>query len=398
MKLHKSYSKSGFTLIELSVVLIVLGLLTIAFLRLYSVHDKKIVGERTAHSITAAHNALKKYQNENGYFPCPADPTDPSGLATDCNLPPPPGIRVVAGTDGRLVRIGAMPVLDLGGVNKLILSSESKDGWNNRLTYAVTENMAKSASSFSSGQGGITIKDFKGDNLTTTANIVVLSHGEDGVGSYSAGGILTSACGAGSKDSENCNDDAVFLSSDRSFAMGVDYHDDYIEYAIEKSSGNICYPDVPDVIICPNAAGTHADRLYLYALTNASVTYFNGYAEAKQDKTLVFARTGARMLALNAFGNITGPCASGALSLDDHVNAGRAFWNIIHSKAACPTLVDPPPLTEPPVFEQDTGGNNFSDGGGGSDYGGTDSAGNATDSGSTGNVGGDVSGDGQGAY
>ena len=225
--------RSGFTLIELSVVMVIIGLLTVALLKLYETYNKGAVITATSDNIKAANAALQKYQDDNGFYPCPADPLDPRGMATDCAAPVPPGsgIRVVTGTGGREVRIGAMPLLDRSGQTKLISGSQTLDGWKNRLTYAVTTNMAIDPTSFVPGQGAIIVKAEDGTNLTTNGNILVLSHGENGEGAFTSTGVQVGVCPAGTKDAENCNDDAIFLSAPRSYALGVNYNDDHMEFS-----------------------------------------------------------------------------------------------------------------------------------------------------------------------
>ncbi|MFA5952593.1 MAG: type II secretion system protein [Hyphomicrobium sp.] len=230
----QNYNKTrncGFTLIELSVVMVIIGLLTIAALKLYEAHMQKNIVVTTNDNIKSATAALQKYQQDHGFYPCPADPTDTLGHATNCAMPATGGIKVVAGTGGRNVRIGVMPILDMSGDNKIVNGSQAVDGWKNRLTYAVVESMADAAT-FDKDNGAITVNDAEtGSALTTKSNIIVLSHGEVAAGAYTTAGVLTAACPTGTKDEENCNDDATFVAGKRTFAAGAQFNDDYVEYS-----------------------------------------------------------------------------------------------------------------------------------------------------------------------
>lgn len=230
MNIKKS-RQSGFTLIELSVVMVIVGLLTVGAIKLYEAYLQKNIVVTTNDNIKAATAALQKYQQDHGFYPCPADPSDNIGHATNCAIPATGGIKVVAGTGGRNVRIGVMPILDMSGDNKIVNGSQAVDGWKNRLTYAVVESMADAAT-FDKDNGAITVNDAEsGSALTTKSNIIVLSHGEEAAGAYTTAGVLTAACAAGTKDEENCNDDATFVAGNRSFAAGAQFNDDYVEYS-----------------------------------------------------------------------------------------------------------------------------------------------------------------------
>lgn len=213
--------------------MVIIGLLVVAILNLYTTYNKQRVVTVTSNNIAAAQAALQKYQDDNGFYPCPADPSDPLGRATNCAMPAPAGIKVVSGTGGREVRIGAMPIVDMSGETKLISASQAADGWRHRLTYAVTQGMALDATQFVAGQGAIIVKDAEsGAVITPSSNIIVLSHGEDGAGAYTAqgGGASRFHCPTDTTDAENCNDDAVFVSGNRSYAFGGLYNDDFVEF------------------------------------------------------------------------------------------------------------------------------------------------------------------------
>lgn len=169
---RKRSDQKGFTLIEMSAVLLILGLLVAAGGRLYTQWLEFKAVEDTRTDITTANMALQNFLETYGRYPCPAgltiDRDDPDyGRETDCadTSVPIGGTGTVngkadayyvvssqrgpvtytsrsAGTDTTAVpriRIGTLPFRMLG-----LEEEEAYDGWRRRLMYAVTENLGVS--------------------------------------------------------------------------------------------------------------------------------------------------------------------------------------------------------------------------------------------------------------
>lgn len=232
----------GFTLIELSVVIVILGLLSAGIIAAYSVYMQKEQTSRTQRNIEAVNDAIASFVAENGYLPCPASPDDAASRATNCGdggtSVSPVMARVGAG-GGLNVRIGVVPVSvneGVGVVRQLVPGEKAIDGWNNRLAYAVVEEMAVPGNGRMDQDGAITIRNSGGGNATTTARYIVLSHGQDGAGAYSRAGLPRQPCAAGSgglNDIINCDNlDATFVSigngGTRSTSGDANNFDDFV--------------------------------------------------------------------------------------------------------------------------------------------------------------------------
>jgi prepilin-type N-terminal cleavage/methylation domain-containing protein len=255
MSIEKQYRQQGFTLVELSIVIVILGILIAALLQTYAVFDKKQRVEVTKDNTKAAYMALAAYKANKGFYPCPASPLDTAGKASNCNnTSPPAGITSVTSPDGREVWIGVMPVLDNTGEHKLIMSTGAVDGWNKRLTYAVTRNLANGTIVTTPNAGGITMIDAATGSTTANVDFVLFSHGENGAGAFSADGSGHAPCSTGLRDSENCNGDAVFVTSSFSYADSAEYNDDYTEYAKPEAYGCTIYFDENGAYV-PNGKG-----------------------------------------------------------------------------------------------------------------------------------------------
>ncbi|MDY0028646.1 MAG: prepilin-type N-terminal cleavage/methylation domain-containing protein [Pseudobdellovibrionaceae bacterium] len=246
---HTREHEAGFTLIEISMVIIIVAVLLTPLIAMYSNYyiGKKITD--TEENLTESSSYVSTFFSATGRYPCPADPalpvTDPNYGIEDCTasgaIVSAAGIR----TATNLVYIGAIPIttirntLTAGGVEGFFPDQSTQDGWNNRLTYAVTSSLTNS-STYKFYDGQIGAIDEYGNNtagINDDAHYAVISHGKNGGGAYSSSGTVVSACPAATnKENENCDGDATFRSALGVYeGTGVDYFDDYAYFA--KSSG-----------------------------------------------------------------------------------------------------------------------------------------------------------------
>lgn len=229
-------TEGGFTLLELAIVLIISGVMLSFMATALLSYMKRAQVQKTQARIERVKEALERYVDVNGNYPCAAPrtlgPTDTNfgrAIASGppgprCNSAPNNGTSRNGG-----VRIGAVPVRDLNLPDEFIA-----DAWGHKFTYAVTEDLATPGSYVADG-GRIIIRDTAGNSVVfpaNTAHYIVVGHGRSGDGSYpvTASNSPSVPCG-GALDSENCDNDRVFLStlvnSDRQNAT---FYDDYIEF------------------------------------------------------------------------------------------------------------------------------------------------------------------------
>jgi prepilin-type N-terminal cleavage/methylation domain-containing protein len=228
-------SSRGFTLIEMAMVVMILGLIIAAFTpayKLYLDHKAEELTQANIENITAAIGAFREI---NGRYPCPASLTAQRGDAAygreDCrqyNTAVPLGTcasgfcrerslptrtfdymdpfaighpMIVNGVPN--VRVGAVPFRELNLTEK-----NAYDGYDSRIEYAVTENLMNDVT-FRPDGGGIEIKDNSAANRTlldppASAHFLVLSHGKNTSGAYGKTGVQN-ACPASGPERENCS-------------------------------------------------------------------------------------------------------------------------------------------------------------------------------------------------
>jgi prepilin-type N-terminal cleavage/methylation domain-containing protein len=182
--------KSGFTLVEMAIVLVIVGLLVSAFLApLGAQRDLKDYSDTRA-TLALIQEALYGYAlshpalDGKPHLPCPdtdGDNAENRNGAGACSAPE-----------------GNLPSRDLGIVNS--------DSWNNNYRYRVTTAFADSSTGFTLvSNGGINIRSAVAGNVVA-ANIpvVIISWGKNGA-------IIPAV---GSAEGENRNNNTDFVTQD----------------------------------------------------------------------------------------------------------------------------------------------------------------------------------------
>ncbi|GJL85895.1 MAG: hypothetical protein DHS20C02_16700 [Micavibrio sp.] len=287
---------SGFTLVEIAVVMIVVGVLLAAAVRAYDLNIGDKGRRDTLENIAAVNSAITFFHANHDRYPCPArldlaighpdygkeipcDPLPAGPLVDSCAG----GIcRASAaagrdadndGTDDNIL-IGGVPFVTLelapNEFDPTILdfvlldlsAQQILDGWGNKLTYAVSENLVQ-AGTFNSDYGAITVEDEFGVaggrnpslvDPDDSAHFIVLSHGSNGRGAYTPDGVLIgNPCTGGSVilpgpepqptvssgatvEYENCNNDNLFISALRNDVTGNVYNDDVTSFQVFVST------------------------------------------------------------------------------------------------------------------------------------------------------------------
>ena len=160
------YKNYGFTLVELSIVLVIVGLLLSAFLVPLRVQLELRNSSETRASLSEIRDALVGYAlshtaaDGRPFLPCPD--TDGDGLENR-NAP-----NICTQLEGGL------PFADLGVIGT--------DNWNNRYRYRVTQAYANALTGFTLlTQGDITVQAAAGGNVIGTfIPAIIISLGENG--------------------------------------------------------------------------------------------------------------------------------------------------------------------------------------------------------------------------
>jgi prepilin-type N-terminal cleavage/methylation domain-containing protein len=127
MRLGRRGRHAAFTLVELAVVLMIVGLLLSSLTYTLAAQTEQRAREQTQRTLEQAREALIGFAITNGRLPCPASSTS-NGLETP-----------VGGGDCSNYNDGLLPAVTLG-FHPTDSSGYATDAWGNRLRYAVARN------------------------------------------------------------------------------------------------------------------------------------------------------------------------------------------------------------------------------------------------------------------
>ena len=201
----KTNLQNGFTLLEMAVVMIIIGLLLGGMLvPLTAQMDQRNIAD-TQKALSDIREALIGFTLANGRLPCPADPTIATGSA---------GAGVERATCTTAANsTGVVPWATLG-VNET-------DAWGHRYTYRVTSDFADAIGSGTYGGctpsptptlatfglcsiGNLNVLSAASSGVTIAASVpaVIISHGKNGAGAYTPQGSKLPV-GANADEQEN---------------------------------------------------------------------------------------------------------------------------------------------------------------------------------------------------
>ncbi|NCT41838.1 MAG: type II secretion system protein [Alphaproteobacteria bacterium] len=249
----KLLQTKGFTLIEVSIALMVIGLLLGAFLQTLTFMTERQERIEYYGATTAIGAALEDYALRNGFYPVPAavnfsindinygipvneqvpplTTTLPDVAIGECNAGAArvngilcrPGTRDldsngIGEDNAEVILIGSVPTTILGFNNE-----ESLDKFNHRFTYAVSRGLTEAATFdndngvirvISSETGADAVLADVGDYTNRDVHYIVMSHGKNHSGSYDGQGNLSAnLCATNDTiEAENCDNDAVFTA------------------------------------------------------------------------------------------------------------------------------------------------------------------------------------------
>ena len=242
----------------------ILGLVVGTALEAYRTYSKPRSLQMTKAHFYDVEAALIQFLTRNGRLPCPAIMTDgpldatsgvevstcatsaTDGGASTCTAT---GYCRASGRDANgaggadIVLSGAVPYVTLG-----IPLEDSIDGWGRKIKYVVSSKLTQTAT-YNASYGAITILNSNNSTALGGANsaqMVLLSAGEDGRGAYTIDGRAAEACAGAGRDVENCDEpaDATYYNkSQRSYVAGADYYDDAVHttFKIVASSDRWAY-------------------------------------------------------------------------------------------------------------------------------------------------------------
>lgn len=221
--MKKTRSIAGFTLIEMSIVLIVVSLILAGVLKTVGIQRQQLKRDETRQQLETIKEALIGFALTNGRLPCPDTGND--GIENPANP---------ANGEDCDANEGMLPHVDIGIGNS--------DVWGNRFRYHVSGSGVNSFaddvphpplpaatqaanSSFGVNTDGTIVIN---DNEAAEPGVAVISNNIPAiVVSYAENGAQQQACGAGLslREQENCDGDVNFVDSFYSEVAGQEYDD-----------------------------------------------------------------------------------------------------------------------------------------------------------------------------
>lgn len=272
----KYQANDGFSLLELSFALVIMGLAMASFLGFMRISQQKQVLTTTQSSINASNEAIEVFLEWNKKLPCPAPLTATKdnprhGRALDCveilkgrNFTSKDYILTHAKDDeSRKIVIGRLPHYDLN-----IPYKDTVDGWGRELYYAVSLGLT-GIEDYSQYGGVIKVVDQFDREITkdnSKAQYVLLSAAANNTGSLAENCLENKG-----PEAENCDEDGTFRSMQ--ISHGTVYYDDILSYSVFVKRPNIADEncdliehlsyDVPNLMSIIEEQGLITDAFYI---------------------------------------------------------------------------------------------------------------------------------------
>lgn len=210
-------SKRGFTLVEMTVVLVIVGLLLSGLLIPLSAQITQRNRTETERYLDEAREALMGYALINKYLPCPDSKATPDGLED--------------------TRVAGVCPDDTGILPWQTLGIQSTDSWNRYFGYSVTSAYSNSATTFTLTTPATRTVLGESDTLTSSAVAVVFSTGANGFGAKSPNGDMTAPTSA--DELENSDGNSTFVSHTPTGTSGSsDEFDDQVTWVPQPVLAN----------------------------------------------------------------------------------------------------------------------------------------------------------------
>jgi len=247
--------KDGFTLIEMALVMIIVGLVLGSAASAYTLYLKDKEVNTTNTNTSNVVEAIGAFRASHGRYPCPASLAVARGepgygmeacaevaavannsCDADGGLCLETSTATITYSSGGVAFPPENPRVVNGFVPFRSLNLTEKgayDGYYNRIKYVVTERLTED-DTFKVDGGGIEVLNDQNATVFTSgamAHFLVISHGENQAGAFTADGVQI-PCNATGKDANNCDSDtsAVYRIAMTDTSGGAGQFDDVVRY------------------------------------------------------------------------------------------------------------------------------------------------------------------------
>ncbi len=201
--MFKKLNDSGFSLLELSIVLVVVSIMLGSGIAVFNKYIAQSKVEETEAKMRIVMTAIKKYAIKNNRLPCPADGSD---LVTDASF----GVGTYSSgctTENYAsgdTASGMVPVTTLG-----IYPSLAVDAWGNRFTYILSDQDTAAPNGVETYGGTyLSVRNNSSNAASAISDVVVLliSHGANGYGAWNGrGGSRKDPTGGINREDQNAD-------------------------------------------------------------------------------------------------------------------------------------------------------------------------------------------------
>jgi prepilin-type N-terminal cleavage/methylation domain-containing protein len=201
---QKKSRERGFTLTEIAIVLLIIGLVAGSMLGPLTKQIERRRINDTQKILEENRDALLGIAVTRGYLPCPA-------------------ISATDGNEGQRNPTSGACINLRGYLPWTILGTPKSDSWGQLLRYAVSSPFANSSNKLTfSATGDMTIQSSSSPavNLATTVPIIILSHGPNGIGAIQENGIPIAKTSTTNTD-EKTNITSATVTSAKTFVSRV---------------------------------------------------------------------------------------------------------------------------------------------------------------------------------
>src|SRR5579859_1123807 len=198
--------KSGFTLIELSVVIAIIGVILYGSMSLLAVSVQTAQVNSTVATMDILEKALLDYYVAFGRIPCPSDLTA-TASSGNYGMEAANNGGTCTGSSPTANFIAASGTVEGGVPTRALRLPDSfmYDGWGHKLRYVVNPSYTVSGLSCYIPTGDITVSDAASAPRSIAAIYALVSHGANGHGAYTSNGVVVNAGSTNADELTNCH-------------------------------------------------------------------------------------------------------------------------------------------------------------------------------------------------